>query len=326
MGTTTVTLTAAAAGGTRGTVDWACREVEGLTGVATAGNALKHVQAGYERFLSGVDPNTDPQSPDIHTWSFLPTYKELSIPASAEGTCKIEAISSVSIRLVQTAAETGVFAATSVGKYVTVEDYGTFRIATYTDAHTVLLAVESGQGYAALTTAANFWLEPILDLPTDFAGLMFDSVIHAYSGNYSCPKSEAVSLDRMLELWRQDKKDDDGILHYSVVPKPAASGAAQAWQLWFYPRQTNGRVVRYRYHIDPTILTDSSGVYLAGGSAHWETILHAALADAELTKMHVIGAMEAAYRMRMAQSIAVDKSRYLSQGPISLAATGGTTW
>lgn len=64
-----------------------CDFVEVYTGVTTAGDALKYVNAGYERFLSGLDPRTG----RAHAWSFLQPMTTITLTVAGVGTYALPA-------------------------------------------------------------------------------------------------------------------------------------------------------------------------------------------------------------------------------------------
>jgi hypothetical protein len=308
--------TAASAASARGHVAWACDVVEDYIGGTVAANvALKHVQAGYDDFLRGIDPRTNMR----HEWSFLHTYQELTLTASAEGTATGVYTASAAGRQLGTiavTATTAIFTSSHVGMYLAVEDVGTYRISAYGGTDVVTVQVLTGQT-AANFTSKTIHLAGIYDLATDFGGLD-GGVTYMHTDAYVTPKLELVSPERMHAMWRDDDNDGDP-RYYAIAPKEFASATGQRWQLLVYPRPTNTRIVRIPYRVIHSALTDSTTEYFLGGDMHYETIKLAALADVEFMTGRAGGIMAQRYQEAKIQSIDADKSLFGSQGPISLS-------
>jgi len=298
----------------RGTVAWACDEVEKLTGVTTAVDALRHVQAGADRVIAGQYPD-DPSL--IHTWSWLPTYREITLTATDEDTCTGE-FTGTSLALETDAAFFAGTAAADQGRYVYIEDIGLYRITTYGTTTTATLTAATGQ-HVSNFTAKSCWFAPIMDLPSDFGGTLGE-IMHIYSDTYDDPRLRTVTPDEMMRLWRDDSEGNDGVFCYCIVPKPGTSASAQAWQLWWHPRQTYSRILQYRCHIEGGALTDSAVVYLPGGAKFIDLFLQSALAHAELYQFRQTGFHEGQFAKKMLECIAVDKSLYGNERIESMAA------
>jgi len=299
---------------TRGTTAWACDEVEILTGVTTAGNALKHVQAGADRVIAGQHPE-DPTA--IHTWSWLPQYREITLAASDDDTC-VGDFTGTSLALETTAA---FFAGTSadVGRYLEIEDIGLYRITAAGSTTTATCTAATGQYATDFSTAVACHFAPVVDLPSDFGGLAGD-ILHCFSDTYSNYALKNVSADEMMRLWRGDNQADDGVLCFAIVPKLFSQAAAQAYQLLWYPRQSYTRIMRYRCHVEGATLTDSSSVYLPGGARYYDLFLQAGMAHAETYQMRVFGGPhEQLFRTKLAEAIALDMALFQNVEAISMA-------
>ncbi|GAG04637.1 unnamed protein product, partial [marine sediment metagenome] len=59
-----------------------CDLIEAYTGDATVGAALKHLKAGVQRFLTGLDPRDN----EAHLWSFLQPISTVTIWATSTTT------------------------------------------------------------------------------------------------------------------------------------------------------------------------------------------------------------------------------------------------
>jgi hypothetical protein len=214
-----------------------------------------------------------------------------------------------------------------VGRYLSIKDYGTYRISAYSDDHTVTLAVSGGQNSATDATVTAAWLEAIYDLPSDFNGMSMSKVCYPYTDTYDVPPLHETSTDEIQRMWRDDNEDDEAPTHFAVAPAPFTASTGQRWQLWLAARPTNARVVRYWPVIDPALLADSSSVYFVGGSKHWETIVTLALAQWEWETLKQVGPMEMKARERLSNSIAIDRALFDTESIPSLAdAETGISW
>ena len=309
------TTPTSAAASTRGTVAWACDEVELLTGVTTSGNALKHVQAGTDRVIAGQDP-ADPTV--VHQWSWLPTYREINLPASDEDTCTGD-FTSTSLALTTTNAFFSSTVNGSAGRYVEIEDVGLYRIDSNSSTTAAVCTAATGQHATDFATAVNCWFAPIMDLPSDFGGLAGE-LLHVFSDAYSNYALKMVSADEMMRLWRDDNQADDGVFRFCIVPKAFSQAAAQVYQLMWYPRQDYRRVMRYRCHVEGAALTDSSSVYFPGGAKFYDLFLQAGMAHAETYALRTFnGPHEQLFKQKMIEAIALDKALFSNIEEVSMA-------
>lgn len=290
----------------RGTAAWACDAVEAkIGGTVAAGIALAHVQAGYEDFLKGLDPR--PGYPS-HDWSFLKAWAEITVHASAASAgTGVYADGEITLRT-----DGGIFDAEMVGRYVEIEDYGVYRIASYTGANEVVLTVESGQSAATFATSKNVRLAGIYDLPTDF-GYLVNPFTYMRSG---MPGLQQASPEDIQGMWR-DQSGVGNATRYAIVPQQFSVSTGQRWQLMVAPRPQDTRVWRYRYFRVPGSLTDTA-MYFLGGLVHAETIKMGGVADRELLGGNKLGPMRAQYERMMIGSIEHDKM-LRSRGPLSFA-------
>ncbi len=272
MGTTNFITTNASAT-TRGTVAWAADEIEAFTGVATAGDALKHVQGGFDRVVAGQHPE---EPTIVRQWSWAKNYREITLAASDDDTV-VGDFTGTSLALTTTAA---FFAGTSadVGRYIEIADIGLYRITAAGNTTTATATAATGQHATDFATAVACWFAPVVDLPSDFGGLN-GNLVHVYSDTYTNYELQQVIPEEMLRLWRDDSDDDDGVFYYAVVPKLPDSTAAQGYQLWYYPRQTYARRMRYRCQIEGGALTDT-GAFFPGGPKFYDLFLEAAITHA----------------------------------------------
>jgi len=308
----------AASSDTYGSAGWVCDRVEEyLGGTIDAGVALRYVQGGYQDFLRGMDPRTGMR----RLWSFLKTYDELTLPASAEGTASGPYTASVSGRQVGTIAVTAtseIFTSAHEGGYLTVENVGTYRITTYTSTTQVTVQVLSGQ------TAADFTSETvrvagIVDLPSDFAGII-GRPTYVYSSDYHTPYLQEASPQQIFDMWRM-YEDENEPTHFAIIPKEFANSAEQRYQLIFAPRSVNTQVIRMQRYVRPDVLTDSTAVWFLGGREHAETILQAGLANAELRRFKAKGEQTAEYERLMVGSIETDVNMD-TYGPLTIPDAG----
>lgn len=306
MATDTFTMSDASGGSSYGTIAWACDEVESyLGGSPAAGEVLKHVKAGYDEFLNGVDPRDMRR----HEWTFLESYAEITLTASVSGTADGTYSASASGRqlgTIEVTPDSDIFTSSHVGMYLTVEDVGTYRITSVTDGEPIEKAtvqVLTGQKAAGFSDK-TVWLAGIYDLPSDFNGLLGNFYYMHNDSKYEAAV-RLVPPDAIYRLWQQSDSDDEPRFA-AVVAKEFADGTGQRWQLLVAPRPTDTRVWRYSYKVHHGDLSDT-GNYFLGGPNHYETIKALSLADAEEMTGKTSGVMRNKANRLLAASIDEDE-------------------
>ena len=230
-----------------------CDQIEAVTGVTTAGNALGYLNAGYRRFLQGINPQT--QVP--HIWSFLRPLATLTVGSSVAGTA-----TSVSGTVTATSA---VFNISMLGLTMTVTDYDgagndlTTTITSVTSPTVVVVAATDNWASKTIAVAGN----GILDLPADYGG-MVDRPVFRYDSTLAWPRLQESSPEDILDHWRLPIATAEP-RYYAVVPKAFAATTGDRWELWLAPVPTTTRYMQYRYAVKPDALTDEADVYPLGG-------------------------------------------------------------
>jgi len=289
-----------------------CDMVEDVTGVTTAGHALKHLNAGYARFLSGLDPR-DPSIGSRHIWSFLQPLATLALSYQSTGTAT--GVYDGSTYTVVTAT-TAAFEPSNVGDDLVVASTGTYTIAKYVSSTVVWIDGD----HAFVSKGLTFPHCGIYDLPSDFGGII-DKPIFPYSTDDARSELTEVSPEEILRDWR-DSHFVGTPNKWAVVPLAFTSTTGQRWRMMFSPRVDSDRIVRYRHLVVPSPLTDTSAaVYPLGGATHSQTVKYAALADYETSKSQP-GFYEQMYQTHFAASIDHDRQVIRTLGPQHLGHDG----
>jgi len=188
-----------------------CRTVEVYTGAKTAGAALAHVQAGYERVLLGLDPRDN----GAYLWSFLQPVADLSIAAAIAGVAT--GVYDAVLLHTTVTATTAIFVPSQVGSTLTVTDGGgagvdlALEIESYVSATCVVAT--GGNDFTA--KAVSLPHTGIYTLPEDFGGLL-EAPVYPYSALAS-KRWEEHSPEEVFAAWRLSKTAGTAWL-YAVVP------------------------------------------------------------------------------------------------------------
>ena len=279
-----------------------------------AGDALVYVEAGYRRFLQGVDPLTDVQ----HVWSFLRPRAELDLAATTAGTATgVYSAGDDETTITSTASD---FVPGMVGESIVVTDVGTLTLASYTSP-TIMVASEGEAFTAKAFTIATH--KGIYTLPDTFGGLA-DEIVYIYDSNNRIPITQ-VSPDTVYAHRRATNSTGTPQLFAIEIGTFAAATGAN-WQFIVAPRTDAARTVFYRFKLIAPVLTDSASVYLMGGAAHSWTLRAAAIADWENVAKSAPGPFEQKYQTAMHASIEEDKAILDIQGPVQVRSTLSWPW
>ena len=293
-----------------------CREFEDVTQITTEGHALRFVNLGYDRFLSGLDPREASDANARHTWSFLMPLGELTVSYQTAGTATGVYDASAYTVITATADK---FEPSHVGDDIVVADTGTFTVVKWVSATVVW--IDGDNAFAGKTfTIPN---EGIYDLPADFGGLV-DKPVPVYSTTQERRELQEVTPEEILTDWAEVNTLGTPC-KFAVVSKTFTAATGQRWRIMFSPRaDEEDRLVRYRYVVIPAKLTDSTVIYPLGGAVHAQTILLAALAEWE-ARRSAPGFFEARYQRAFAASIDHDKGIIETLGPQRLGYEGPST-
>jgi len=284
-----------------------CDVVEGFTGITTAGAALVHVIAGYNRVLAGLDPRDN----RVHKWSFLAPVSWLTIAENVTGTAT--GVYNAGTDTTTITATTAIFTPEQVGTDITVATLAAaLPIASYTS--TTIVVATGGEDFSG--KAVSLPHHGFYDLPSDFAGLV-EPPVYPWPNTARTATLTAAPYE-VFDRWRQG--------HYTGVPKRFAvlakaqvSGAKQTWCLTVDPHPDADYIIRYRYQADPATPTDASDKYPVGGAFMDVAYEYAALADAELKLQHTSSRMETRFQQHMVACIDDDSAFYENFGPVSMA-------
>ena len=283
--------------------------IEIYTGLA-AGTGLAHLNDGYVRFLSGLDPTSPPDSPMIHQFSFLQPFASLTIGGAQAA---VAADGDVAGEVTVTDPAAGIFNESMVGLQLTVTDIdgaGTDATVEITGVSSATVAQTDGTtAFAAkvLSVESN----GIIALPSDFGGLI-TGFTYRPNATYPTSSMEEASVDEVMARWRDRDGDTEDVLYWSIAPLTFTTGTGQRWVAAFAPLPDVSRVLYYRYSLLADALADDAN-YPLGGPLHARTIEAAGLASAELSSGRVLGTMEMRFQQLMAASIALDRTMFQTQ-------------
>lgn len=282
-----------------------CKTIETYTGDTDKTNALIHVNAGYRRFLNGLDLRGAPTlRPRKHFWSFLRAVDQLTLSGPISGTA-----TSVAGAVTAT---TDIFNESVVGLDVVVTDYDgagndlTTQISGYTDADQI--TVEATDNWAA--KAIEVEACGIYDLPSDFGGFIRKPVY--YSHDDDTPELREASPEDIFRMWRDDDSPEEA-RRWAVTSKAFVAATGERFQLLIAPRPDESRVILYRYTRIPDRLTDSTAVYLIGGGMFSEAIKYCCLAEAEFATGRTAGVMAARADKELSAAIDVDANALVTR-------------
>jgi len=281
-----------------------CDAVEAITGVTTSGHALGFVNTGYDRVLSGINPRDG----SLHVWSFLSPVANLELAGTTTGTAT--GVYDGSAYTVITAT-TAIFSPTHVGDTITIATVGDCEI-TYFESSTKVW-IDGSHGFVA--QAVSIPSSGIYDLPSDFAGLLSPPV-YAYDTDNPTPRLEAVSVQRIFEYWRTNNSTSEPS-YFAIAPKAFVAATGQQYQILFYPRPQERRLLRYQYLTSVAALTDSATVYPVGGSALAYCIRAAALSEYEKDRA-MPGQYTTEFTERMCAAIDTDGSLLSTYGNLMI--------
>ena len=290
-----------------------CDAVEVFTGNTTAGAALLHFHAGYNRVLAGGDPRDAGGAP--HLWSFLQLRAELSLAMSVTGTATgVLATGETTIT-----ATTAIFDPIQVGDSITVTTVTLpMVIASYTSS-TVIVAT-LGESFAG--KAVSLPHHGIYALPAGFDGFL-EPPVYALAAGLATPDLVEVAPERLFEMRRESNAVGTPRYFALVADAAAATGTAQTYSLIVAPRPEATRLLLYRYRLAAPDLTDAAAVYPLGPPSMSLLYRAAALADAELLLGHVPGPHEAAYQKLMITAIDADGTYFDTGEPPRMESSEG---
>lgn len=280
-----------------------CDVVETYTGNTTAGNAIGHVKAGYDRFLAGTDPRTN----RAHVWSFLQPISTITIWATATGAASGAPVKDNGTSTVTSAA--AMFYASMVGHDVAFTASGnSYEITAYTSSTVVTVSGDASAEADAdvLTVTAD----GAYSLPSAFGGLV-EKPVYEYSSTLSTLATVEVSPKTIYSQWRLS--NTAGVSRYlAIVPKDLVQATGQEWKLIVSPVPEDTQVWRYRYSILADDITDSATVYFLGGTSYSYLIRQLSLADAEYITGRTRGIHEAKAIGMMSAAVGRDDTLFIT--------------
>ena len=316
----TFTVEADSSAATDGSVSWVIDELVTYTN-ATRTKCLGWAQTAYDTFLMGRHPRTGMR----HAWSFLIVPYEMTIGASVEGTASgtyAAGVSGLAIGSIEVTATTDIFDSTHVGRYLTVENVGNYRITAY-DTETGIITVEVLTGQmAANFTSQSVWVDGTFDLPADFGGLASKKIVYMRNSSDTVYDITSASPHEIKEDWR-DSITASAPCKYAIVPRPLATATGQRWQMLVSPLSDSARVWNFSYHVLPPRLQDSTSVFFLGGAQHYETIKALALEAAERGAYNKIAEKAQFAAVAMESSIQVDAEMFKTYSAKSIQGDDG---
>jgi hypothetical protein len=144
-------------------------------------------------------------------------------------------------------------------------------------------------------------------LPDDFGGFEGDVVVKPASGTApQCP----------VQLYNEGQIDALFARSPTASGKPIAAASrplrsegadhGQRWEVYVYPEADTNYILRFRYSLHPSALTERNP-WAYGGPAHAETIIESCLAVAEQREDDAMGVHTAKFKERLAASVAADR-------------------
>ena len=280
----------------------ACRAVERFTGNSDPGAALLHVRAGYQRFLTGSQPD-DPRA--VHTWNFLQPLGTLAVTYQTSGFVST-GVYDADEETTTVTATAAAFATWMTGLTITVTDVGDLVI--YSVTSTTVAVCTDGEDFAGKATSVP--ANGIYALPADYGG-QIEVFQYPYDPTYATPVMEEVGPEDIMAWWAASNTPADPRL-FAVVASVETGSTAQSHELWLAPRPQYDRTLRYRYRRRAPQIVDDKDCFFLGGADHAQTIKHLAIAEAELETGHVGGPREVRAQRELLAAITLDKRLFTS--------------
>jgi len=163
---------------------------------------------------------------------------------------------------------------------------------------TVPLTLTFGTGLVAADQSRYF-------LPDDFYGVLVQPFTYPANTNAGLTTIDPVSEYRVREL----RAATTSTGYPSVVALRAINTTATAtggrWEAIFWPTPSSADTVTALYKRFPNVLSGASDTSVAG-FVHDNTVLAAALAEAELQRNDILGPRESAYQTALVRSKRID--------------------
>ena len=264
--------------------------------------ALLRLNDGYDRFLKGLVPGSNP--PQFHDWLFMHPYSTITVWPTMTGAASGAPVYANPTSTVTSAA--AMFYPSMIGHSLAFTTGATsYTITTYTSSTVVGVSGDaSGEADGDVLTVTA---DGRYSLPTDFGG-MGDEPVYAYASGASLPDFGQNSLRGIYRKLRDSATTDDPV-RWAMEPKASATASVQAWWLRVEPVPDTARTVILPYRVAVTAMTDAS-VYPVTPIEHHRTILQCGKAAAEQQQTHAVGPEEVRAQLMMAESIAFDRGMY----------------
>ncbi|HUW99394.1 MAG TPA: hypothetical protein VMY35_00310 [Phycisphaerae bacterium] len=265
--------------------------------------ALARLNDGYDRFLKGLVPGSDP--PQFHDWLFMHPYSTITVWPTMTGAASGAPVYVNPSSTVTSAA--AMFYASMIGHSVVFTATGnSYTITSYTSSTVVVVSGDaSGEADEDVLTVTA---DGRYSLPTDFGG-MGDEPVYAYASGASLPDFGHANLRKVYRELRDSATTDDPV-RWALEPKARVATAVQAWWLRVEPVPDTARTVILPYRVAVSALTDSATEYCVAPIEDHRTILQCGKAAAEQQQTHAAGPEEFRAQLMMAESIAFDRGMY----------------
>jgi len=233
----------------------------------------RHGNAGYRRFLAGMDPRMN----SAYDWSFLSPHDTIELwgdttgdtPAGLTGTTDGAGNSATTVGM-----SAATFFDSMVGHRLAFAG-GSYEIISYASGKTVTVlgdATTVGSSSGCSVTANG-----VYGLPDDFAYMMDDPA-------YETDETPGTLANRSVS-WIRHQRSGEGTVTgppnaYAVAPRAFTTRTGQRHDLLVWPVPASNRTMRYRYRVNPDALSGDDD-YPYGGAMHADTIFKCAKAAAE---------------------------------------------
>ena len=255
----------------------------------------RHVNAGYRKFLLGMDPRTQ----RAHQWSFLMPTATIVFWATVTGT--VDGTPSHNAGTSTITATAASFYASMVGRSFTFDTSGTEYTITGYSSTTQITVSGDASGETADDTF-TITADGLYGLPNDFGsileGFSFSSTANA---SRMCPRSAKLIRDMAAGAGAVSAAPQV----YDILPREydQTQGQRHNVLVWPIPGSTYTMHYRYRVHTDELDGADDLPI---GGPDHAATIEACCLAEAELRAFPGETAHQKRADMMMAASIDQD--------------------
>ena len=233
--------------------------------------------------------------PVNHTWSFLrPEFSQAINEPYGTGTI---AATDGTVTLT-----TGTWPSWAADGFLVVDGAG-YKVDSRTSGSIIVLEDDS----VTITSGTSYSLERWeYTLPDDFGGFLETWLSFVPENNKICPVRQ-TGIAEILQLRAQNLGNVSTQPEvFAVQAKASDRTAGQRFKIFLYPVPQQAGALVGRYYAVPWAISDAAP-YPLGGQPHFETLLEACLAAAELHMNDTLGVHTQKFQERLAASISHDR-------------------